>query len=211
MNLSEARSYANLAAASSYYNLLPPGHADPVATARVLLEERALDSYANILFSLVAFWRAHAAWPQRLTLVSHEFKRARLVDAHCAAIGFPPDRVAFVGISPPDLRAVGSAAAADDDDLERAAAEPGRLAAAKAAKMRDVHAVVGAWMRDPHGVGETLAGKRRQRNCWGVDQMLFRDEEERSRSGLKTRVLDDGVEALIDDAPRPWAYASSGR
>jgi hypothetical protein len=159
-----------------------------------------LDSYYNILFSLIEFWRAHASWPSRITIVSHEFKRARLVDAHCAAIGYPLHRVGFVGINPPGFAVFGTGAS----ELEDAAAH-GRLEGGKAAKMLDAHAVVGQWAEDPHGVGEVLAGKRTERNCWAVDQALFRHDDERRRSGVQTVVLQDGAETLVSDVEQPWA------
>lgn len=190
--LSEARSYYNLAVANSFFHLLPKetsSHDLLLSTARIILEERALDSYYNILFSLVAFWRHHARWPARLTIVSHAFKRDRLVDGHCAAIGFPLERVAFVGINPPgvDGGVVG---------------EPG--GGGKAEAMKGVQLAMGQWEEDPHGVGEELAGKRRGRNCWGVQQGLFWGDEERERSGVDVRVLEDGSEALVDGGRRPW-------
>ncbi|KAK1754508.1 FolC bifunctional protein [Echria macrotheca] len=172
--LSEARSYHNLATANDYFGL---HSAAPTEGQRVLLEERALDSYYNILFSIVDFWRAHAVWPEYLTVVSHGFKRTRLVDGHCAAIGFPLHRVSFVGINPPGL------------DSEVAQGE-------KADAMRGVQLAIGQWAEDPHGVGEELAGKRRLRNCWNTDQRLFFSHEERERSGVDTVILSDGSEAL---------------
>ncbi|KAH8893388.1 hypothetical protein GQ53DRAFT_805577 [Thozetella sp. PMI_491] len=200
VNLSEARSYYNLAAANSYFGLLPGDISDPLASSRIILEERALDSYYNVLFSLIAFWRAHGAWPERITIVSHAFKKARLVDAHCGAIGFPLDRVEFVGISPPEFDPFGTSA----KDIEKAA-QHGEVSKDKADKMLDVYLVVGQWIEDPHGLGENLAGKRKSRNCWNVDQRLFMTDEERARSGVQTRILEDGAEILVDEAPRPWA------
>ncbi|KXX73806.1 hypothetical protein MMYC01_209111 [Madurella mycetomatis] len=186
-NLSEARSYYNLAVANSYFNLLAE---DSTCSDRILLEERALDSYYNILFSLILFWRRHAVWPTRLTIVSHAFKRNRLVDGHCAAIGFPAGRVSFVGINPPGI---------DDAGLE------GEGQGEKAEAMRGVQLAIGQWAEDPHGVGEVLSEKRRIRNCWGVQQQLFLDEEERTRSGVDVRTLEDRTEALVDGGRRPWA------
>ncbi|KAK3946048.1 FolC bifunctional protein [Diplogelasinospora grovesii] len=181
--LSEARSYFNLAVANSYFNLIPEGSP---ATARLVLEERALDSYYNILFSLVEFWRfTGGIWPERITIVSHAFKRTRLVDAHCSAIGFPLEGIDFVGINPPGMDA-GSGDVKED-------------------AMRGVQLAVGQWAEDPHGVGEALASKRAQRNCWNVDQHLFLHKQERLRSGVQTRMLEDGTEALVDGGVRPWA------
>ncbi|KAK0719745.1 Mur ligase [Lasiosphaeris hirsuta] len=170
--LSEARSYHNLAIANAYFGLIS---ASPHLPSQILLEERALDSYYNILFSLAAFWRAHSSWPERLTIISHAFKRTRLVDAHCAAIGFPLKRVAFVGINPPGADA-----------------------------MQGVQLAVGQWEVDPHGAGEELVGKRRMRNCWGVDQRIFLGSEERERAEVSTRVLEDGSEVLVKGMGHLW-------
>ncbi|MDA4133894.1 MAG: hypothetical protein OK454_12340, partial [Thaumarchaeota archaeon] len=175
---------------------------------RIMLEERALDSYYNILFSILEFWRRNgqtaASWPERLTIVSHAFKRARLVDSHCAAIGFPLDRVAFIGINPPNLPA--ALLAADKASQELAAAgglAPGEVSEEKAEAMKGVRETVGLWSDDPHGVGKVLVGKRRTRNPWGVSQTLFLHDEERARSGAETRTV-GGTEALVEGGTRPW-------
>lgn len=194
---SEAASYNNLAAANSYFQLLPPDTPDLVSSSRILLEERALDSYYNILLSLILFWRVHKVWPDHLTIISHAFKRPRLVDAHCDAIGFPLDRVTFIGINPPFIDSSSSSGGA--------VVLSEQVSKEKAEVMRGVGEVVGQWAEDPHGVGEILAGKRRKRNPWGVDQRLFLDDDERERSGLQTRLLDDDGEALAEGAARPWA------
>lgn len=188
--LSEARSYANLAAANAYWDIIPQPHPSPSPSSsypvplhpRILCEERALDSYQNILFSMATFWRCAAAaprrrWPSRLTVVSHAFKRRRLVEAHCAAVGFPPAHVRFVGINPPGVPEVLGAE-------ERAVEE---------------------WVRDPHGRSEGLRAKRAGRNPWAVVQTLFLDERERKESGVETELLDGGKEeVLVDGGSRPW-------
>ena len=173
--LSEAKSYCNLAVANSYF-----GYDIPDASQRIMVEERALDSYYNILFSMVEFWRGWGVWPNIITIVSHGFKRDRMVEGHCAAIGFPGERVRFVGINPPGLEGE-----------------------EKAGVMGGVQLAMGQWEGDPHGVGEELAGKRRGRNCWGVGQRLFLGEEERARARVLTRILEDGGEVLVDGV-RPW-------
>ncbi|KAK3326480.1 hypothetical protein B0H66DRAFT_161587 [Apodospora peruviana] len=191
--LSEAQSYHNLAIANSYFGFLSSGDE---AESRILAEERALDSYYNIVFSLIEFWRftGHRTWPEHVTIVSHGFKRARLVDAHCCgAIGFPPDRVAFIGINPPGM-----------EEVTNEGRGTGNM---KADAMRGVQLAIGQWAKDPHGVGEELTGKRRARNCWKVDQGMFRDYEEQSLSGVDVQVLPDGTEALLDDGSRPWNKA----
>ena len=71
--------------------------------------------------------------------------------------------------------------------------------------MQGVQLALGLWEGDPHGVGEVLAGKRRGRNCWGVQQRLFESVEEREKSGVDVRVLRDGSEALVEGGRMPWA------
>lgn len=197
--LSEAHSYANLAAANNYFNLSPADNQSQSAISnRILLEDRALDSYYNILFSLILFWRTHGVWPEHLTIVSHAFKRARLVDGHCAAIGFPLDRVSFVGINPPGIGDDGAVLGKGDEKETE-----------KVDVMSGVGKTLDDWEEDPHGVSEVLAGKRRGRNPWGVGQGLFEDDKERRRSGLHTRFLEDGTEVLMDDGKRPWSVVAS--
>lgn len=193
--LSEAASYHNLALANRFFDLLPTDDDDTTtATApRILLEEQALDSYHNILFSLLAFWRRHGVWPRRLTIVSHAFKRARLVDGHCAAIGFPLHRVDFVGVNAPGMDAVRL------DEASGGAAEEKKEA------WKGAQLALGQWEADPHGVGEELLGKRVKRNCWGVDQRLFLSEEEQERSGVDVRPILGGSEGLLPGGRRPWA------
>ena len=225
--VSEGRSYANLAAANNYFGLLPPvtEKDDATITAnlhplspiplrpRIIVEEKALDSYYNILFSLVAFWRhvsqlkaslpsgssdSTPSWPARLTIVSHGFKQSRLVDGHCGpdAIAFLPldKRITFIGINPPNLPVeFGGAAETPATDSKKEA-------------MQGATHITDDWAEDPHGVGTLLAGKRRGRNLWNSDQKLFVDDEERKLSGLKTRFVGpkSDMEALEDDSPRPW-------
>ncbi|CAK7269112.1 hypothetical protein SEPCBS119000_003401 [Sporothrix epigloea] len=211
--LSEARSYANLAAANNYFGLLLRETTLTMTTAtishplspvplhhRILVEEQALDSYYNILFSLVAFWRRVGAWPARVTIVSHDFKRSRLVDDHCGrdAIAILPlnQRVSFIGINPPNLPAEFGGASS--------AASTATVSEDKSQAMQGAHAVLGHWASDPHGVGHILAGKRRARNPWQCDQRLFVDDAERQRSGLATRLVGDDMEAIADGDSRPW-------
>ncbi|KAK0735555.1 Mur ligase [Apiosordaria backusii] len=178
-SLSEAKSYSNLAAQN---NFLESNHLNN----RVFLEERALDSYFNILFSLILYWRHHplSHWPELITIVSHEFKRTRLVQGHCNAIGFPLERVNYIGINPPSLKT-------EDENSNQL--------------------TLGAWESDPHGASSELASKRRSRNPWGIFQKLFLDKTEEKKAGMEgqVRVLEDGSETLLldIDGHRPWALA----
>ncbi|EEY14519.1 conserved hypothetical protein [Verticillium alfalfae VaMs.102] len=184
--LSEAQSYANLASANNYFDILPTGSD---TTSRIFTEEQALDSYHNVLFSVIAFWRRYdfVAWPQLITIVSHAFKRARIVEGHCSAIGFPLHRVVFHGLDPPGMTALSG------QDVRNQEALAG------------VQVAVDQWQADPHGAGQTLAGKRAKRNHWLIDQALFRTEEERIRSGIQTTITELGGVRLSDEGFRPWA------
>ncbi|RYP49059.1 hypothetical protein DL768_005149 [Monosporascus sp. mg162] len=179
--LSEARSYANLATANSFFGIIPES-----SSPKVVCEGRALDSYSNVLLSLIQFWQDHGnVWPEHITIVSHAFKRERLVDCHCGAIGFPLDRVNFVGIDPPGMA----------DGTNEAAS-------------KGVVEAVTQWLEDPHGKGNVLAGKRKKRNPWGVSQLLFSTEEGRKRSGVRSEIREDGQEYLSEGSPQPWSYSN---
>ncbi|KAH8157235.1 hypothetical protein CIB48_g11017 [Xylaria polymorpha] len=175
---SEASSYANLAAANSYFRILPQDR----ACTRILSEERALDSYSNVLFSIVQFWEIYSTWPAEVTIVSHAFKRERLVDCHCGAIRFPLNAVNFVGVDPPGMR----------DGSNKAA-------------LQGVMEAVTQWKADPHGNGDALSSKRMRRNPWNISQTLFVTDEDRCRSGVHSYISEDGQEYLIDSVPQPWS------
>ncbi|KAI1081495.1 FolC bifunctional protein [Whalleya microplaca] len=176
--LSEARSYANLASANAHFGIVSGAS----ASNQIYCEERALDSYANVLFSLAQFWHEFGVWPRRLTLVSHAFKRERLVDGHCGAVGFPLDRVGFVGVDP-----------------------PGMVDGTNEVAVKGVAEAVAQWKEDPHGKGEVLAGKRRKRNPWGVPQTLFLSEDDLARSGVRTYTVESGQQYLLEGTPQPWS------
>ncbi|KAL0778266.1 hypothetical protein CaCOL14_005919 [Colletotrichum acutatum] len=214
--LSEAESYANLAAANAYFGILPPpssssptypspssSSSSPPITSLIHTDTLALDSYHNILHSLLLFRRLYATYPRTLTIVSHAFKKPRIADGHCAAIGFPLDQVRYVGIDPPGMKGAGAASMTTmirkkDED------EDGGGDDSKAGAIAGVKHAADEWTVDPHGVGPSLAGKRRARNPWGLADTLFASEEERIQSGLVTRFV-DGHEALVEDTKRPWA------
>ncbi|KAG5927684.1 hypothetical protein E4U53_002822 [Claviceps sorghi] len=139
--LSEAASYAHLAHQNNYFELLSP----PPTDGELMLEQRALDSFHNILFSQTLFWERFGVLPERLTIVSHAFKRER-VRRHCDVMGFSADAVRFVGVDPP----MGGPRGADTLRGERRAVEE--------------------WEGDVWGEGAVLAGKRARRNVWGVWQ-----------------------------------------
>ena len=108
------------------------------------------------------------------------------MDGHCIAIGFPLNRVNFIGINPPDVDGGGKASGHE-----------------KATAMHGVPLALEEWDRDPHGRGPTLLGKRKERSCWDVSQKLFFYEEEEVMSGVETRWLSDGSQGLCDQGIVP--------
>ena len=79
--------------------------------SRVIAETNATDSYQNLLFSLIQFRVYTGVYPQRVTVVTHEFKRARFMQCHFPAVGLVPvgleqedhaHKVAVIGINPPE-------------------------------------------------------------------------------------------------------------
>ena len=107
-----------------------------------------------------------------------------------------------MGINPPNLPA--DLAAADGVALSDVASNEAGVSAEKSEAMKGAREVVGHWLEDPHGVGEVLARKRWERNLWDVDQVFFDSQEERERSGVKTRLLDEDTEVL-DGSVQPWS------
>jgi hypothetical protein len=111
---SEAHSYLDLAQDNGFWGILD-GDGEEERRERIVLEEQALDSFGNLVFSIVRFWTFTGCWPQMITIISHEFKRERFLDLHVAAIRWPRERVEFVGIDPGYLKE-----GAEEWDKERA-------------------------------------------------------------------------------------------
>ncbi|KAF9765980.1 hypothetical protein IL306_001658 [Fusarium sp. DS 682] len=68
--ISEAAGYKNIAAQNNYWGLLQ----DEDINNAVLLEERALDSYYNVLFSLSLFYARFKVWPNHITIILREWQ-----------------------------------------------------------------------------------------------------------------------------------------
>lgn len=144
-------------------------------------EEKALDSYHNVLFSLVYFWRLFSTWPKRLVIVSHGFKRERVIERHCKTIGFTQSRVSFIGINPPEHLGIG-----------------------KPATMKGNAMALEEWTADPHGERDPLATKRAKRNPWATDQALFKTKAEEAQSGVLLRVVPGVGQVLLSGVRQPW-------
>jgi len=173
------------------------------------LEEQALDSYHNILFSLLLFWKTTLKWPEKVTIISHAFKRARFIELHIPALLFPGSRVQFVGIDPLYMQAEVDGRENEGYDAERA----------EEVRRGERERGFGVWVADSLGCGEVLRGKRGVRNPWRVGQGWFEDNKEgekfRRESRVKSRRLEwkgvDGmgrervfVEEVLGEERQPW-------
>jgi len=141
---------------------------------RILLDEQALDSFSNVIYSMLSFWRRTSQWPTKISLVTHEFKRKRFLTHHVPTLGIPRECVDYVGINPEYMDASHETyAAVRSEEVRRGEAEKG----------------LKAWEEDEWGRGEVLRGKRCGRNYWAAGQLLFTSQEERAKSALKTGIV----------------------
>ncbi|KAH6713147.1 hypothetical protein BKA61DRAFT_736204 [Leptodontidium sp. MPI-SDFR-AT-0119] len=155
------------------------------------LEEQALDSFSNLLFSLLLFHKRTRTWPAKISVISHAFKEPRFMDLHVPTLRFPSHRVHFVGIDP-DYMDPGCVA------FDEVRAESVR----KGERERGFK----VWEGDRFGIGGELSGKRRGRNFWGVGQGWFDEEEERRRSGVGSWKVDGegNGEEVLGEGRQPW-------
>lgn len=138
------------------------GSRDPTISQRIFVDRFATDSYQNILLSLIQFplfvWELLGSnntneaglplFPEKITIVSHEFKRARFLDLHLPALRWHGETT-FIGLNPLF------------DPVKMAEIEQGD-------RLRGY----GAWEKDIYGVGADLARKRIAR---GWNQEMFQD------------------------------------
>ncbi|KAI9736842.1 MAG: hypothetical protein M1818_005893 [Claussenomyces sp. TS43310] len=205
---SEARSYQLLAEAHDYWHLLD----DTAATPRhIELEERALDSLHNVLFSLTRFYALTRAWPRRVTVVSHAFKRPRFMELHLLALRWPG------GLAPGQEQEEEEGEGAPAAMAEFVGVDPEYMAVdgARAEQVRQGERRAGfeAWRADPRGLGPLLEGKRRARNVWRVEQGLFAGEGGeaealRRESGVDWEVV--GEREMLGMGRQPWEIVTEG-
>ncbi|QMW33564.1 hypothetical protein G4B84_009030 [Aspergillus flavus NRRL3357] len=151
-SLTEGESYLALAQENNYFSYTVP-------PAQIIPETHATDSYQNVLFSLLRFKLYTGVYPSRVTVVTHEFKRRRVMEYHFPAIGLVPivrgsgdeGRAAVIGINPPEE--VTPEASLIEGEEKRG---------------------IGLWMRDRYGVLRELKEKRVKRG-WveGMEEGLF--------------------------------------
>ena len=65
---------------------------------RVTIEDAALDSFQNVLFSIARFRELTGVYPKRITVVGHDFKRRRFEGLHRLALRWPKIRFTYEGV-----------------------------------------------------------------------------------------------------------------
>jgi len=65
---------------------------------RAMTEDAALDSFQNVLFSIARFRELTGAYPARITVVGHNFKRRRFEQLHRRALRWPKVHFTYEGI-----------------------------------------------------------------------------------------------------------------
>ncbi|KAF2737052.1 hypothetical protein EJ04DRAFT_431780 [Polyplosphaeria fusca] len=140
-SLSEAQSYYNAALAQALSH--SPDHAENLQTLfdqhRILLEERATDSFQNLLFSLQLFRQQTGRDARHVLVITHAFKTQRFLKLHAQALGWAGDRIRVEGINPPFSA----------DELDEV--------------VRGEERACREWEEDALGEGEVLGAKRRAR------------------------------------------------
>ncbi|KIY43292.1 hypothetical protein FISHEDRAFT_53741 [Fistulina hepatica ATCC 64428] len=94
--MTEAESYLRLALHANLFKT--PASLYPFR--RATTETQALDSYQNLLFSIARFYEYTGRYPEKITVVGYEMKRARFFDLHRAAIRWPAEKFTYIGIDP---------------------------------------------------------------------------------------------------------------
>ncbi|ODV90585.1 hypothetical protein CANCADRAFT_16549, partial [Tortispora caseinolytica NRRL Y-17796] len=101
------QTHANLGArseAGSYFDLASQAFVNSTnLLQRITTEEYALDSFDNLLYSIARFKEFTGNYPQKITVISFEFKRNRFINLHRKAIRFPMSSFGFIGIDPEGL------------------------------------------------------------------------------------------------------------
>lgn len=142
-----------------------------------VLEEKATDSYQNLLFSISKFSMVTGRYPEAVTVVTHAFKERRFLELHAKAIKWPLNRLRVLGLNPPFSL----------QELE------------ETQKMEHQQAYQ-LFAQDPYGVRSPLAGKRRARN-WDPAVFQDLDVEESVRPLLAWRGGESGQEILSHMLP----------
>ncbi|KAE9378103.1 hypothetical protein N431DRAFT_435267 [Stipitochalara longipes BDJ] len=189
---SEAHSYLDLCIANDYWGIAR----EKEVQERILLEEQALDSFSNLLYSFLKFWKATGRWPEKLMIISHAFKEERFMKLHVTTLELTRTKVVYLGIDP---------------EYMREGSKSYDMARAEEVRQGEREKGYGNWEKDPLGSGAALSGKRAQRNPWEVSQMWFESIEDREKSGVRSmRRVGEGVfeEEFLTPERQPWEDVS---
>jgi len=93
IDLSEAESYLRVGLLKKFWQ--------DEQSDRCAVESQATDSYQNLLFSIIQFWRLTGSFPARITVITHAFKERRFLELHAPAIKYPAEGLRVLGINPP--------------------------------------------------------------------------------------------------------------
>ena len=119
----------------------------------VVLDERARDSYENLLLGCAAAYVKSQIVPARVAMISFAFKRRRF-EYHAAAIGLMPERLLAPGAGTAATPVFDFLGEGDPPDLK------GALAGEAAA--------LNLFLFDPHGLSAECRAKRAGRNPTGA-------------------------------------------
>ena len=163
----------------------------------MVAENRATDSYQNVLFSLVRFKEYAGVYPQRVTVVTHEFKRARFMKCHFPAVGLLPvdlgqevyeQKVSVIGMNPPE-----------------------EVTTSESLMRGELRSGIGLWKTDLYGVNECLGSKRAKRG-WSngrVEEFSSMDIEDVVLELLRYDGGKDRNEWFSKREDLPWSYAKN--
>ncbi|KAL4420761.1 hypothetical protein ABPG75_010417 [Micractinium tetrahymenae] len=108
---------------------------NPQVRERAFTEDKARDSFENLLFGLCRFYELTGRYPEFIVVVGYEFKQRRFLDLHRAALRLPTDAFRYEGTP-----------------------------ALNTAAIQGEEATAAAFEADPYGCHGQLAAKRAQRD-----------------------------------------------
>ncbi|KAF2155128.1 hypothetical protein K461DRAFT_292013 [Myriangium duriaei CBS 260.36] len=145
-------------------------------------ETLATDSFQNFLFSIIEFRKKTGRYPQKISVVTHDFKTQRFMLCHAQATRWPRDSIEVIGIDP---------IWSSPEEKQTTAAMEGK------------HAYL-PFKTDPYGTMPLLSAKRIGR-LWDKSKLNLLS------SGLEPSVQKllawEGTELF--DEPLPWSSESS--
>lgn len=202
----------NLAKDNDFFGLTIPQR-----DARIVAESHATDSFQNVLFSLLRFRLHTGFYPERISVVTHDFKRRRFMECHFPSLGLVPAAPRQQHRSEHACRGL-HASGADSTNASKTGKmvqvigiDPPEIVTARETLLAgEEQNGFGLWVHDWYGCGPALARKRLGRG-WktGLEESLF------VNVGLEPLVEDlvcwrggrNGNEQFPGLAQLPWACA----